>query len=79
MTLPQGFHIQPVRGWQRLAIGTDGVVPDVLPQVWDITHERGLQRKMNVWASLERRFRDDATLITMEHTPSVESNPSFEP
>ena len=58
-----GLHnLDNVYGVARENAGTD---------VWGITHLRGLQRKMNVWSALERRFRDDATLITVERTPDV--------
>ncbi|MCU0512661.1 MAG: protein phosphatase 2C domain-containing protein [Anaerolineae bacterium] len=66
-TLPDGFTVQPLPpNWQRLALATDGFVPELLPQVWNQAHPRGLQRQLNVWADQERRFQDDATLIVIE-------------
>ncbi len=64
--MPEGFRIHPIGDWQRLAIGTDGFLPDLLAEVWGMAHMRGLQRKMNVWSTQARHFRDDATLITVE-------------
>lgn len=64
--MPQGFQVHAVTEWQQLAIGSDGFVPDLLPDVWGMSHIRSLQRKMNVWAEQGRHFRDDATLITIE-------------
>jgi hypothetical protein len=65
--LPDSFEVYPVRDdWQRLAIASDGFTADLLPQVWGLTHPRGLQRKLNVWGNQERRFDDDATIIVIE-------------
>lgn len=64
--MPKGFEVRTVTDWQQLAIGSDGFLPDLLPNVWGMIHTRGLQRKMNVWAEQGRHFRDDATLITVE-------------
>lgn len=65
--LPDGFQVVTLPpDWQRLAITSDGFVPELLPQVWRLKHPRGLQRKLNVWANQERRFQDDATIIAVE-------------
>jgi hypothetical protein len=71
--LPRNFHLPDTfdvvelpPDWQRAAVASDGFVPDLLPQVWGLKHARGLQRKLNVWGSQERRFRDDATIIAIE-------------
>jgi hypothetical protein len=64
--MPQGFQVRTVTQWQHLAIASDGFVLDLLSNVWGMSHVRGLQRKMNVWAEQGRHFRDDATLITIE-------------
>ncbi len=65
--LPSAFDVYPVpAGWRRLAIGSDGFDPALLPQTWGFTNARALQRKMNVWNDQDHRFRDDATLITVE-------------
>jgi hypothetical protein len=69
--IPMGFDVVSLPpGWTRAAIASDGFEPELLPQVWGVTHGRGLQRKLNAWSNLERRFRDDATLITLERTRS---------
>ena len=52
--------------WSRIAIATDGFEPDLLPNTWDHPHPRGLQRQMNIWSDKDHRFRDDATLITIQ-------------
>lgn len=52
--------------WQRIMIASDGFEIDLLPDVWALTHPRALQRRLNVWSSREHRFRDDATVLTME-------------
>lgn len=65
--LALGFEVlRPGAGWRQIAIGSDGFTPELLPLVWGLTHPRGLQRKLNFWGNEERRFRDDATLITLE-------------
>lgn len=65
--LPSGFEVYTVpAGWQRLAIGSDGFDVALLPEVWGFANPRALQRKMNVWNEQDHRFRDDATLITVE-------------
>jgi hypothetical protein len=64
---PPHFEVYPLEPtWQRVAIATDGFSEDLLPSVWGIQHGRGLQRKLNVWANQDRRFRDDATVIAVE-------------
>ncbi len=66
-TMPQSFEVFPCEpGWQRLAIASDGFDDDLFPDVWGLANIRGLQRKLNVWSDRDRRFRDDATIITVE-------------
>jgi hypothetical protein len=63
------FDVLPLPSdWTRAAIGSDGFEAELLPQVWGLAHPRGLQRKLNAWSNNERRFPDDATLITLERT-----------
>lgn len=70
MALPTTFAVYPLAGgWGRVAVATDGFEAAVLPAVWGIAHERGLQRLMNVWSEKERRFRDDATIVVVERLP----------
>ncbi len=76
-TLPTTFVSRPIPAeWERVAVATDGFEAEVLPNVWGIAHPRGLQRRMNVWSDKERRFRDDATIITVERLP--DPDPSAE-
>lgn len=73
--MPEGFEVYPCdSSWQRLAIASDGFDEDLFPKVWGQKNVRGLQRRVNVWSDRERRFRDDATLITVERlaVPDVE-------
>lgn len=68
---PMGFDVLSLPDeWTRAAIASDGFETALLPDVWELTHVRGLQRKLNAWSNLERRFRDDATIITLERTRS---------
>lgn len=67
LTPPQNFEVFMTKNWHRLAIMTDGFETELLPQVWKQTHPRGLQRQMNVWSNQEKRFRDDATILALEH------------
>jgi len=69
--LPVGFDIhQCDPAWQRIAVMTDGFDTDLIPELWGHKHQRGLQRKLNVWSDRDRRFRDDATVIAIERTTS---------
>lgn len=72
LIMPETFAVyEPEPTWERLAIATDGFEVDLFPQVWNIPHPRGLQRRMNVWWSQEMRFRDDATLVTLERVAAA--------
>lgn len=65
--LPDSFDIYALPDdWERLVIASDGFEVDLLSDLWDITHPRGLQRRLNLWSNREHRFHDDATLITLE-------------
>jgi hypothetical protein len=65
--LPTAFDTYTLPpAWQRLAIASDGYRPDLVSHLWNHTHRRGLQRKLNVLAGQERQFRDDATAIVVE-------------
>lgn len=65
-----GFDAQPLPAdWSRVAIASDGFEPELLDQVWALSHPRALQRKLNGWSNTDHRFRDDATIITLERTP----------
>lgn len=69
-TMPDSFQIHPVKpDWQQIAIATDGFEAKLLPEVWGLQHERGLQRMLNRWSMQERRFTDDTTIITLERLP----------
>jgi hypothetical protein len=69
--LPLGFDVITLPpDWTCAAIASDGFEPELLPGVWGLTHPRGLQRRLNAWSNNERRFRDDATIITLERTGS---------
>lgn len=68
--LPQGFDVYNLDmvSLQRLAIGSDAWFGEreLLDQVWQHTgHERKLQRQMNIW-SKNKRFYDDASIVTLE-------------
>lgn len=74
-TMESGFELFPCdANWHRIAIASDGFDEDLFPEVWGQKNVRGLQRKLNVWSDRERRFRDDATVITVERLaiPEVE-------
>ncbi len=65
--LTHGFETQFLPDdWQRIAIASDGFEPELLPQAWNQAHPRGLQRKLIYWSNQEKRFRDDATIVTIE-------------
>ena len=65
--LPETFDYQLLANdWQRLAIATDGFEPELFHDIWGFRNPRVLQRKMNVWSDREHRFKDDATIITIE-------------
>lgn len=64
--MPDAFEVYATDNWSRLAIATDGFERDLLPDVWGLGNPRALQRKLNVWSNIERRFRDDTTIITLE-------------
>lgn len=64
--MPTAFELCHVDDWNQIAIATDGFEPELLPDVWNMKHPRGLQRKLNVWSNMERRFRDDVAIITLE-------------
>lgn len=66
LKMPDSFEVCDVPEWNRIAVATDGFEPELLPAVWGMSHQRGLQRKLNVWSNMERRFRDDAAIITLE-------------
>lgn len=61
------FEVQPIpETWSRIAIASDGFEPELLSQAWHQSHPRGLQRKLIYWSNQEQRFRDDATIVTIE-------------
>ena len=65
--MPASFEVTRFDGqWEKLAVASDGFETELLPEIWQMSHPRGLQRKMNVWSNQEHRFRDDATIITLE-------------
>lgn len=65
--LPAGFAVQQVMEWERLALASDGFEPALLPEVWNAASQpRALQRRFNLWSNEQKRFKDDATLITLE-------------
>ncbi len=66
-SIPVGFSTTPISaGWSHVAVMTDGFEADLLPQIWDIAHPRGLQRKLNAWSNQQHRFADDTAIITIE-------------
>ncbi|MGB1286975.1 MAG: protein phosphatase 2C domain-containing protein [Aggregatilineales bacterium] len=66
VTLPDKFDIQYAKGWQKLAVATDGFDETLSADIWGMEHPRALQRRLNVWSSQEKRFADDTALITLE-------------
>lgn len=72
LSLPTTFDLYTIetQRLQKLAIATDGWVPELdlilEGSIWNFQHPIGLQRKMNVWSEREKRFKDDATIITLE-------------
>lgn len=70
--MPDGFDVCRLAAWARLAVASDGFEVELLPEVWGITHSRGLQRKLNMWSNMGRRFQDDATIITVERVDDAE-------
>jgi hypothetical protein len=65
--LPEKFDTYEfdVESLSHLAIATDGFEPELIRDIWNHKHPRGLQRKFNVW-SREKHFSDDATMIVVE-------------
>jgi hypothetical protein len=74
-----GYHLLPgaetpmvfevtefeVADLERLAIWTDGLCPELLPQTWGHSYPRGLQRQLNL-LSRSGSLADDATGIVIE-------------
>lgn len=63
--MPDTFETYELAEWSRLAIASDGFKVSLVPQIWALPTSRRLQRQLNVW-SMERHFKDDATIITLE-------------
>jgi hypothetical protein len=67
LVVPNQFDVEVIPAdWQRVMIASDGLEVDLVPQVWQLSHPRGLQRKLNLWSNQEHRLRDDTTVITVE-------------
>src|SRR3989344_937542 len=77
--IPESFDsfVVKTKDIQKLAIGTDAwrAEKDLILSgyIWENQHESALQRKMNVWSTRQRRFQDDATLITLERIQEGEN------
>ncbi|HEX2913089.1 MAG TPA: protein phosphatase 2C domain-containing protein [Chloroflexia bacterium] len=50
---------------ERLAIWTDGFLPELSEETWKLGGPRSLQRRLNIWAK-QKLFIDDTTGITVE-------------
>jgi hypothetical protein len=62
--------IRPAHEVQRAAISTDGLPPELVPDVWG-HRGRSLQRWLNV-KTREMPLQDDTTLAVLEHTMTKE-------
>lgn len=59
--------------WKRLAIATDGFEPNLFPElpVSELNRPNSLQRKLNKWSNMDRRFNDDATVVIVDRLSEV--------
>lgn len=67
---PSGFdtYLYEAAAVSRLAIASDALSEELgfIGELWGYEHPFGLQRRLNVSSLREHRFRDDASIITLE-------------
>jgi len=54
---------------EKLAIGSDAWNEEpylLFEEIWNNKHPYALQRKMNAWSNIHKKFKDDASLIILE-------------
>ncbi|PIR60549.1 MAG: hypothetical protein COU68_02500, partial [Candidatus Pacebacteria bacterium CG10_big_fil_rev_8_21_14_0_10_45_6] len=72
--LPQSFEIRHIKvtDIQRLAVCSDGIVPEAIDSLWGHANLLALQRKLKVLARKQIPFSDDCTVITVERIQATE-------
>ena len=64
---PRAFEIYLLAPtWRRVGIASDGFDPELFGTLTDLVHPRSLQRQLNRWSNIEKRFRDDATIVLLD-------------
>jgi hypothetical protein len=69
-TLPENFdvYVYDLHSIKRWAIGSDAWLQEreLLDHIWGFKHPVGLQRRINQWSRIDKRFKDDVSIITVE-------------